>query len=367
MNRIKNYATIGVFCLIIFGICIAFLVTPKSEVSRSERRKLAVFPEINTESVFSAKLYSDIELYLLDHFPLREGFRGINSAVRTGVFKQSDVNGLWTSDGSIFKYEGDMKPEQIRYGAGIINKVSEQYLDGMNVYYSVIPDKNYYAKQDALRASFDYDGMLEILREEVDRAKYIDIFDTLSQADYYKTDTHWSQEKLFGVVERLAKEMGIAEHITLQEQYTVNELYPFYGVYHGQAAMPVGADSLYYLTSKYTDEAVVLGLDASASSKVYAVDRFDGIDGYDVFLSGAQSMLTIGCPNAKTDRELIIFRDSFGSSLAPLFTGAYSKITLIDLRYYPVFMLGDTLELKQNTDVLFLFSTLLLNSSMLMK
>ena len=39
------------------------------------------------------------------------------------------------------------------------------------------------------------------------------------------------------------------------------------------------------------------------------------------------SLLTVDNPNARTDRELVIFRDSFGSSLAPLLLEGYSRVT----------------------------------------
>lgn len=367
MNKIKNYTTVILFCLLIFGFCAAFIFLPKSDMSKSERRKLARFPETTTESVLSGDFFEKLESYLLDHFPLREEFRSINAAVRTKALLQSDVNGLWISDGSIFKYESDLKEAQVEYGAEIINKVCDEYLDGMNIYYSVIPDKNYYAADDGLHPKFDYNGMLDILGENVKKAKYIDIFDTLELDVYYKTDTHWSQDKIFPTVYRLAEAMGISEYLTPEEAYETKELGPFYGVYYGQAALSTAPDKLYYMTSNNTENAVVLGLDETAETTVYALDKFDGMDGYDIFLSGAQSVLTIECPGARTDRELIIFRDSYGSSIAPLFTGAYSKITLIDLRYYPVFMLKNAVEFKEGQDVLFLYSTLLLNSSMLMK
>ena len=36
---------------------------------------------------------------------------------------------------------------------------------------------------------------------------------------------------------------------------------------------------------------------------------------------------------ADTEKELVIFRDSFGSSISPLLINYYSKITIIDNRY----------------------------------
>ena len=197
-------------------------------------------------------------------------------------------------------------------------------------------------------------------------AEYIDIFPTLAEDNYYRTDSHWMQQDIFNTVNVLAEAMGSAEYITPFEEYTANALSPFYGVYMGQAALPVKPDTLTYLESEYTKNAIVTGVDDTSASTIYDPSRINGIDGYDVFLSGAQPLLTIECPNAKTDKELIIFRDSYGSSIAPLFTGAYAKITLIDLRYMPSMILDKYVEFN-NQDVLFLYSTTLLNSAMLLK
>ena len=72
--------------------------------------------------------------------------------------------------------------------------------------------------------------------------------------------------------------------------------------------------------------------------------------------------LTITNPAAKTDRELVVFRDSFASSLTPLLAGAYAKITLVDIRYLQPERLGTWLTFDTQ-DVLFLYSAPVLNSS----
>ena len=72
--------------------------------------------------------------------------------------------------------------------------------------------------------------------------------------------------------------------------------------------------------------------------------------------------------NATTEKELIVFRDSFGSSIAPLLAQGYSKVTLIDLRDLPRMTLRSLVEAGEinleNRDVLFLFSTTILNKSL---
>ena len=63
---------------------------------------------------------------------------------------------------------------------------------------------------------------------------------------------------------------------------------------------------------------------------------------------------------------MIVFRDSFASSLIPLFVEGYSKITLIDIRYIRIEDLEKYIQFN-NQEVLFLYSTLVLNNSSSMK
>ncbi|MBQ7871482.1 MAG: hypothetical protein IJ357_05025, partial [Oscillospiraceae bacterium] len=65
-------------------------------------------------------------------------------------------------------------------------------------------------------------------------------------------------------------------------------------------------------------------------------------------------------------RHLILFRDSFGSSLAPLLLDSYGKITLVDLRYVSSALLDGLVDFT-DADVLFLYSTTLLNSGSILK
>ena len=83
---------------------------------------------------------------------------------------------------------------------------------------------------------------------------------------------------------------------------------------------------------------------------------------YDIYLSGATPLITIDNPNAKTKKELLLFRDSFGSSIAPLLVQEYSKITLIDIRYISSDLLDQYINFEKQ-DVLFLYSSLILNQN----
>ena len=88
-----------------------------------------------------------------------------------------------------------------------------------------------------------------------------------------------------------------------------------------------------------------------------------GRDGYEMFLGGTKALLTIENPNAGTGRELVLFRDSFGSSIAPLLAQGYARVTVVDIRYMSPALIGRFADLSEADDVLFLYSTGVINHS----
>ena len=193
----------------------------------------------------------------------------------------------------------------------------------------------------------------------------VEIADLLEPTDYYRTDTHWRQERLSGVAQRLCDAMGavLPEKWNFTAQ-AVTE--PFYGVYHGQAALPMEPEVLYTMESDLLSDCRVYNYESGSYGEVYDRKKLEGKDLYEVFLSGSVSLLTVENPHATTDKELIIFRDSFGSAVAPLLVPGYKSVTLVDVRYVPSAMLGRFLDFH-GQDVLFLYSTLVLNNSFQLK
>ena len=92
------------------------------------------------------------------------------------------------------------------------------------------------------------------------------------------------------------------------------------------------------------------------------MQKLESRDLYDIYLSGAAALLRIENPAAEGGRELVVFRDSFGSSLIPLLVKDYAVVTVVDTRYIAPNLLGQYVEFSAQ-DVLFLYSTLILNSS----
>ena len=360
-DKLKNIAVTALCGLWIFAAAIWGLVSSDAEISLSERRKLAQFPEISAEALSSGSFMSGFEKYAADQFPLRDGFRRLKAIGEFYIFRQLDSNGIYLKNGYASKLEFPLKEEAVKNAAEKFRRIYDLYLSGSGgkVYLSVIPDKNFFLAEAGGYPSIDFERLVGLLRENTEFAEYIDIFPTLEIEDYYRTDTHWRQEKIVDTAKALAEGMGAKldeeyEEITLEK--------PFYGVYYGQSALPLSGEKMIYLDSPIFDGVSVYNLEEDSCGGVYDLERANGADPYELFLSGPRSLMVIENPNAETDRELVIFRDSFGSSIAPLFAEAYKKITLIDIRYLPTMSIKYFADFE-GADALFLYSTSVLNNS----
>lgn len=340
---------------------------PAQDLSLSERRPLARKPTLRWETLLDGSFMADFEDASLDQFPLRDSFRRVKSLVHFYALNQSDKDGIYVSDGVAAAQEYPLSETSVNHALERFNRVYKQYLAGTDsrIFCAVVPDKGYYLAEETGHLSMDYDRLFSLVAEGIPWAEQIDLTDTLSAEDYYRTDTHWRQERLIPAAQRLCGALGVTP--PKQEDYTVTPLErPFYGVYYGQAALPMSPDTLCLMESGLLDACTVYDYETGKTGAVYDESKESSKDLYDVYLSGARSLLTIENPNAATDRELILFRDSFGSSIAPLLVSDYAKVTLVDLRYIQSDYLGQFLTFS-GQDVLFLCSTLVLNSSAAIK
>ncbi len=365
-KNLKNRVVAISFMLIITGFFLVNLITSDSEFTQSERRRLASLPAFTFSNLFSGRLFEEFEKYTLDQFVFRDTFRGIKAAVSTYLFRQMDNNEIYIIDGNISKMVYPLNEKAINNAADKINYIAEHFLKDNKVYYAVVPDKNFFLAEQNGYLSMDYELMLNILQQNIKDMTYIDLFDSLTIDDYYRTDIHWRQERLLGIADKILAALG-NDARSSDDNYFKNELYPFYGSLYGQAALRADPDTLIYLTNSEIEGCTVYDYETKEYSKVYVPDRFHGIDPYDVYLSGAKSLLKVTNENAENNRELVLFRDSFGSSLAPLLMAGYADITLVDLRYISTDILGDYIDFSRGQDVLFLFNTQILNNSYLLK
>ncbi len=361
-KKYKNIAVCIVLAVVLFGLSFVCFFKEDGEFSDSERRALASFPEFSLQSVMSGKFMSEFETYSADQFPMRDSFRTLKAVFERNVLWKSDSNNLFVGvDGHMSKIEYPIRQEMLDDAAKSFDFIYESFIkdSGAKPYLCIVPDKNPYVTDNHLM--FDYDKFASFMQEKLSYMEYIDIYDLLSKDHFYKTDSHWKQEKIVSVADRILSQMGTLS----QRQYTVNTLdNDFYGVYKGQSALPLKPDTIKYLTNDSINNCVVTSYNTGMPVKksVYDMEKAYDKDPYEMFLGGADALITIENQNAKFDKELIIFRDSYGSSIAPLFIDSYKKITIFDLRYIKDWSTLGFFADFEDADVLFMFSTVILNN-----
>lgn len=369
MKKIKNIVSVVLFTVLVLAISLGCILKPTDAFSAAERRALAQLPELNFETIFSGAFMDGFETYTADQFPLRDTFRAFKAGLNKYIFGKRDTNGLFMADGHISKIDDPLNGEMLSNAADRFSYLHETYLKGTDakIYFSVVPDKNYWLANANRYPALDYEALVAQMREKTDYMQYIDIIPLLGLEDYYTTDTHWKQENITDVAEYILSATGAP---AANYGYTVHTLeVPFYGVYSGQLPLKTAPDTIQYLSNAVIDGCVVTYYDTGKPvvGAMYNMDKAAGKDPYEMFLSGSAPLVTIENPNAPQQRELVIFRDSYGSSLAPLLAQGYSKTTVVDIRYIQSSFVGNFVDFESCDDVLFLYSSSLLNNSLALR
>jgi len=349
------------FVAVLFIILITTILTPDEKISKTERRSLYTLPKLNYQTLANGNYLESLEKYNLDQIIFRENFRKMKINYELNIINKLDSNNLYVANNHIFKIDNVINQKSIKNFTDKINNINNIYFKDMKVYYSIIPPKDYYLKSN-IHLKLDFNKLNNTIHDNLNNMKYIDLIQHLDLNSYYNTDTHWKQEKLENVVNQLAINMNF---INSKVEYKKKYYEPFYGVYYGQLLRDIKADKITYLTADFMDNVQITSLENKITT-IYNLDNLNSLDPYNIFLSGAEAIIEINNDASTSSSELIIFRDSYGSSLAPLLISSYKKITLIDLRYISSDLALNKIELK-NQDVLFIYSTLLINNSFSLK
>ena len=366
--RSREGAVVLVVGALLAALTAATWLHPPQTHSDTESRSLSCF--LDWSEVTKDHFRGDFEVHVQDQFPLRDQFRQGKALTSLYALGQLDLDGIYQSEGWLAQLEYPQRAGMLEHVAEKIQWVYDRYLAGTDAtcYLSIVPDKHYYLSQQTGAPSMDYTGMITALRAQIPAMPYIDLRDLLSPDDYYQTDSHWRQEKIFDVAQRLADTLGVT--IDGPEAYSLQRFNKdFIGRYAAQMGLTDRHDTMNYLTSPTLDRCFTLVYDQLGRpqrGKVYEVAYGHQNYPYVTFLSGSKGLIKLTNPMGPADKNLILFRDSFGSSLTPLLASGYRTITLVDLRYITSAELGKYLEVTDQ-DVLFLYSTLLLNNSMAMR
>ena len=355
-DKIKDIVVTLVFLITIISLFLINIIKKDTDISISERRKLATMPELTTKSLFDGTYFKKFDSYVTDQFIERDTFRKIKIDIELST--KGEYNNLYLYDDYIIEEIFPLNSNSINNLTNKINYIKDTYLnDNSNIYYTIIPDKNYFVNNGNLK--LDYNKLQDMMKSNLTNLNYINIFDKLTLDNYYKTDTHWKEEDLFNVANTIANQMNF--DIT-NNNNVVNTITTFKGSYAGRLSVTKDIDTIKTISNPSTLNSSVYNYETKKYTDIYDYTKINSLDKYDIYLSGAVPIIDITNNNSSSDKELIVFRDSYGSSLIPLLIEGYKKITVIDIRYISSKILNKYIDFNDQ-DVLFMYSILTINNS----
>lgn len=356
-NKYKNIVISISFVLLLSLVFIFNIFKQDDLISISERRKLAQKPTFTLSNLFNNTYFNQLDSYITDQFIKREEFRFVKAKLDLAI--KGNYHDLYLKNDYLIKQEYPLNIDSVNNLINKINYIKNNYLTNNNTYFSIIPDKNYFINDGNLRIDYDY---LESYMTNKLNITYIKIFDTLELDNYYKTDSHFKIDKTNKTAKRLLEAMNN----DFNSHYTIETVDTFKGVYAGELPIQSKYDNLNIVRNNDIDNAKVYDYITNTYSGVYSKEKLNSNDKYNLYLSGSTPLLKIINNNAKNNRKLILFRDSFGSSLTPLLISSYKEIVLVDTRYISSTLLDTYIDFN-DCDILFLYNVSIINNSYTLK
>lgn len=355
-NKYKDIVISILFILILILFFILNVFKSDTEVSLSERRKLTLMPKFSFKSILNGTYFNDFDKYTTDQFIFRDKFRIIKAKMDLDI--KNNYHNLYIKDNHYIEMEYPLNIDSVNNLINKINYIKDNYLSENNIYYSIIPDKNYFINEDNLKIDYEY---LEDYMYNNLNIRYINIFDLLELDDYYKTDSHFMINKIDKVASRILSGMNNS----FDSNYSSSKVSDFDGVYKSRIPINGESDSIYIIENDSINSSLVYDYSLNKYIDFYDYSKLYSSDKYNIYLGGSTPLVKITTTN-NNNRNLIIFRDSFGSSLAPLLTSSYKTITLVDTRYMSPKILNNYIDFK-DSDVLFIYNTSIINNSYSLK
>ena len=359
MSKRACIVTTVLFLVFIGGFCLLISVMPDRTFSEQENRSLQQRPAFSFDELFSGQYTKDFEAYTTDQFTLRDEWITLKAASELALGKRQN-NGMFLCDGGtiIEPYEA---PEDGKLEANMeaLNKLVAN--TDADVYFALIPGKSdiwahmlpQNAPRDSEKAAIDYCYSLS-------DAVNVDIYGKLEEHSgeyiYYRTDHHWTTLGAYYGFSALAESMGLdcPDISEYGGRETVSE--EFYGTSWSSSGFSwVEPDSMeIFVTEPEGLEITNYPQGSPVEGQLYDWSRLEVKDKYSFFYGGNTPLLEIetGVEDAPS---LLILRDSYMDSLSPFLLESYSRIHILDLRYYRA-SLSDYIAQNGFDDVLVCYS-----------
>ena len=336
----KRYKTIIsiLFSLFIGAFFLLNLFLPDKDFSPNENRYLQTFPRFSFKSLTDGTFTKKAEVYASDQFALRDSWIELKARLDLMQGKKEN-NGVFLCEGQRL-----MEPftacdrSVLEKKADLINALSAK--SDVPVTLALVPSSaELYGDllPDGVRN--DSQAQTSELLYSFANVQTVDLCSALSahrdEYIYYRTDHHWTSLGALYAAERILQASGINCVLPPESFPSETVSRDFKGTYYSRSGffwIPPDSIDAYVFPN---DPPMIQRIEGSSAEtgSLYEESMLDTKDQYRFFLGGNCPLIRIDTGNSDGP-SLLILRDSYADSLLPFLLENYSRIHMIDLRYY---------------------------------
>lgn len=361
ISTILYISVISTFFFVLVVFFIGGVILPDREYSETENRKLAEFPVVTVENIFSGKFMTDFETYLSDQFINRDFIVSVKTIISSALGNK-EVNGVYIGKNDrLFEVPSEYNIDDLTNKAKIINDFADKY-NIENKYFILAPNSTEIIPE--LLPSFlnceKQQSRIETFYNTIcDKYTCIDCVEPLLHHPnrnelYLKTDHHWTSTAAQIVFDNFADKAGLTtEGISYQNILLSNS---FSGTLASSSGVEKTTDSLVAIVPDgIADTFIVHNYDTQAKKTTFfEKDKLETKNQYEVFFGGNFSRIRIFTENVN-GRNLLLFKDSYANCFIPMLIPHYENIIIIDPRYFSG-NIEDVMADYNYTDLLFLYN-----------
>ncbi|MBR3381936.1 MAG: hypothetical protein IKG85_02710 [Clostridia bacterium] len=348
---VKNSARLALiisFCAALFALFVLLLVLPKhaGELSPLEFRSLADYPfrgksaETIAGELVKGEASANVDSFLEDHFPGRSFFIALNSYSTRLTGRNADQGVVRGKNGRLFDAPQVIDLDRARTNIERIDSFAAE--NGLDSCIVIVPSSALVCTGSLPALHLDYNDADLISFAQANSSSYVPDLLALygSDADperlFYRTDHHWTMSGAYECYRLIAEKLGLTP---VDRSGFLVERYNFYGSFYREAGLWLTApDGLEIWRCEALDSMpVTIGPEefAEEHTGVYDPEKLKAgeVDRYAAYLYSNNALTVIENPEGNGETAILV-KDSYGNSIAPLLAMNYSRIVMIDTRYY---------------------------------
>ncbi len=357
-------------CVVIIFLCsFLTLVIKDKEYSENEKRYLAQKPLFSFSALADGSFTKDVESYLSDQFAGRSLLVRTRTAIDIFAGKK-EINGIYIGKKHrLFEKPNKYDEKEISETVKSINELKNNN-QKIRTFFTLVPDSSYILK-DYLPNNVilpDQSKQIKTIYSKLNKSiKTIDVCTPLKNAGeperlYYKTDHHWTTSAAQIALEPIAKQMGVNISKTAFKTFAVSN--KFKGTLAASSGLFNANDLIEITYPESKQEYYVEYVDEEKkSASVFDYNKLNTKNQYEVFFGGNFAQIDIET-TVKSDKVLMVIKDSYANCFVPMLTDYYSEIVMLDPRYFQG-SIEDVIKKEGVTDILWLYNlnTFLADSS----